>query len=140
MAEISEPLRPLLSKANPKAQNKHNWNEKHTKAFNEIKLQIQNITENKHFDTEKQSRVRCDASKKIMGACLKQKHGNNLEPVAYASRFLNNLEQRYSTNELELMAVVWSLEHFKYYLYCSQFNLQTDYQALLSALKENRGN
>ena len=140
VAEMSEPLRPLLSKANTKSQNKLNWNEKHTEAFNEIKLQIQNITENKHFVTEKPTRVRCDASKKGLGAGLEQKYGNNWEPVAYASRFLNKLEQRYSTNELELLAVIWSLEHFKYYLYGSQFILQTDHQALLSALKENRGN
>ena len=73
LAELSEPLRPLLSKANTKAQNKLDWNEKHTEAFNQIKIQIQNITENKHFDTEKQTRVRCDASKKGLGACLEQK-------------------------------------------------------------------
>ena len=54
--------------------------------------------------------------------------------------FLNNLEERYSKNELELLAVEWSLEHFKYYLYGSQFTLQTDHQALLSPLKEYRGN
>ena len=83
-------------------------------------------------------RVRCDASKKGLGACLEQKHGHTWQPVAYASRFLIKLEERYSTNELEILAVVWSLEHFKYYLYGSQFLHQTD-QALLSALK-NRGN
>ena len=140
LAELSEPLRPLLSKANTKAQKKLDWNEKHTEAFNQIKTQIQNITENKHFDTEKQTRVRCDGSKKGLGACLEQKYGNTWKPVAYASRFLNNLEERYSTNELELLAVVWSLEHFKYYLYGSHFILQTDHQAFLTALKENRGN
>ena len=32
------------------------------------------------------------------------------------------------------------MEHFKYYLYGSEFLLQTDHQALLRALKENRGN
>ena len=32
------------------------------------------------------------------------------------------------------------MEHFKYYLYGTEFILQTDHQALLSALKENRGN
>ena len=71
--------------------------------------------------------------------CLEQKYGTTWEPVAYASRFLNNPEERQSTNELELLAVVLSMEHFKYYLYGSHFMLQTDHQALLSALK-NRGN
>ena len=63
-----------------------------------------------------------------------------MKPVAYASRFLNRLEERYSTNELELLAILWALEHFKYYLYGNKFVLQTDHKALLSALKSNRGN
>ena len=50
------------------------------------------------------------------------------------------MEERYSTNELELAAIVWALEHFKYYLYGNKFILQTDHQALLSALKNNLGN
>ena len=140
LARISEPLRPLLSKANTKSQNKLDMKENHTIAFNDIKAQIKQITENKHFDISKQTRVRCDASKKGLGACLEQKIGQIWKPIAFASRFLNNLESRYSTNELELLAVVWSLEHFKYYLYGTEFILQTDHQALLSALKENRGN
>ena len=131
---------PLLSKANTKAQNKLDWKEHHTKAFNQIKDKIKQITENKHFNTTKQTRVRCDASNKGLGACLEQKYGSTWETIAFASRFLNNLESRYSTNELELLAVVWSREHFKYYLCGSEFILQTDHQALLTALKENRGN
>ena len=73
-------------------------------------------------------------------ACLGQNLNNNWHPIAYASRFLNCNEQKYSTNELELLAVVGSLEHFKYYLYGPKFELQTDRQALLLALKNNRGN
>ena len=138
LAEISEPLRPLLSKANTKSQNRLDWKDHHTTAFSPIKEQIKQITENKHFDTSTQTRVRCDASKKGLGACLEQKNGNIWETKAFASRFLNNLESRYSTNKLELLAVVWSLEYFKYYLYGSEFILQTDHKALLTALK-NRG-
>ena len=60
--------------------------------------------------------------------------------MPYASRFLNTNEQKHSINELELLSVVWSIEHLKYYLYGSRFTLQTDHQALPSALKDNRGN
>ena len=38
------------------------------------------------------------------------------------------------------MAAVWAIEHFKYYLYGRRFTLITDHQALVSALKSNRGN
>ena len=37
LAELSEPLRPLLSKNNTKSQNKLDWKEEHTIAFENIK-------------------------------------------------------------------------------------------------------
>ena len=75
-----------------------------------------------------------------MGASIEQKHKNTWHTIAFSSRFLNEHESRYSTNELELLAVVWSLEHFKHYFYGTEFTIQTDHRALLSALNENRGN
>ena len=140
LAELSEPLRPLLKNENVTASNKLKWEEKQTKTFENIKTQIAKIVENKHFDVDKETRVKCDASKLGLGATLEQKTDNIWHTIAFASRFLNTVEQRYSTNELELLAVVWSLEHFKHYLQGSEFTLQTDHQALLTALKENRGN
>ena len=140
LAKLSEPLRPLLKK-NPDAKNnKLDWNDEHSIAFNNIKAKIHQIIENKHFDTTKQTRVKCDASAKGLGACIEQKHDNEWHTIAFASRFLNKQESRYSTNELELLAVVWSLEHFKHYLFGTEFTLQTDHRALLTALNENRGN
>ena len=62
---------------------------------------ITKTIENKHFDTDKPARVRCDASKNGLGAGLEQQIDNNWQPIAYASRFLNNNEQKYSINELE---------------------------------------
>ena len=53
LAELSEPLRPLLSKNNTKSQNRLDWKNHHTIAFEEIKRQITIITENKHFDIKK---------------------------------------------------------------------------------------
>ena len=42
------------------------------------------------------TRVRCDASKEGLGACLEQTYRNGWHPIAYASRFLNTNEQKYA--------------------------------------------
>ena len=47
---------------------------------------------------------------------------------------------KYSINELELLAIVWAIEHFKNYLYGVQFKVISDHKALMSVLKPNRGN
>ena len=140
LAKLSEPLRALLKK-NPESKNKKlDWREEHSSAFNNIKTKIHQIIENKHFDRSKQTREKCDASAKGLGACIEQKHNQEWHTIVFASRFLNKHESRYSTNELELLAVVWFLEHFKYYLFGTEFTLQTDHRALLTLLNENRGN
>ena len=61
-------------------------------------------------------------------------------PIAYGGRFVNEAELKYITNELELLSVVWSTEHLKYYLLGSTFEFITDRTALLLALKSHRGN
>ena len=135
---LSAPLRPLLTKSTPKNPTKLYWEEKHTTAFIKIKPAIKTIVEQKHFDINCETRVKYDANKEGLGACLEQNQNNIWQPIVYANRFLNKNEQRYSINELELLAVVWSLENFKYFSFGAHFSLQTDHQALLSALK-NRG-
>ena len=60
-------------------------------------------------------------------------------PIAFASRFLNSAEIKYSTNELELLAIVWSCEHFRTYLLGKRFVILTDHKAIISALNETYG-
>ena len=75
------------------------------------------------------------------GATLwqKQKDGN-LKPIGFASRFLSDTEKKYAINELELLAVVWGLEHFRLYIYGKPIELLTDHQALEPIIKRNRSN
>ena len=75
-----------------------------------------------------------------MGCALEQRTPNGWHTVAFASQFLNSVEDRYSINELELLGVVCSVEHFKYYLYGKLFTVITDHRALLSIMRENRSN
>ena len=107
------PLRPLLSSTTVKKNKKLEWSKQHINAFTKTKQAIKTIVEQKHFNIKYETRVKCDASEKGLEACLEQKQSRKWYPIAYASRFLNKNKQRYSINELELLAVVWSLEHFK---------------------------
>ena len=135
MSSLSSPLRPLLIK-----KSVYQWNDEHTKAFEELKQQIVNIKENKHFDIKWMLRQKTYASHSGLGATLEQWDGENWVTIAFASRFLNNHESKYSTNELELLGVVWATEHFKNYLYGAEFEILTDHKALLSALNANQSN
>ena len=92
-----------------------------------------------HFKRIKPPRIRCVASKQGLGAVLQQCEENKGTPIAYASRFLTELESKYSINELELLAVVWSIEHFKN-VYGVAFGIVSDHKALQSVLKSNKSN
>ena len=102
IAEMSAPLRPLLSK-----KNEPNWTAECENAFQNIKLGVANIVEIKHFNIHKDIRVVCDASHNGLGAVLEQLGTEGWRPISFASRFLNAAEKKYSTNELEMLAVVW---------------------------------
>ena len=47
---------------------------------------------------------------------------------------------KYSTNELELLGVVWATEHSKNYSYGAEFEIVTDQKAPLLALNANQSN
>ena len=134
----TEPLRPSL-----KADNKQKfiWIEEANNAFKKTLELIANITKMHHYDATKQCRINCDASHKELGAALEQElEPDKWVPIAFTSKFLNAAEQKYSTNELELLAVVWSCEFFRNYLLGNQFQILTDHKAIVTALTENWGN
>ena len=75
-----------------------------------------------------------------MGAALEQNTPDGWKPIAFASRFLNSTEERYSVNELELLGIVLSIDYFKYYFYGKNFTVVTEHRALSFILKEHRSN
>ena len=135
LAQISHPLRLLLKKSS-----KFLWTTEHENCFTEIKNRIANATADSQYNPQLETRVKCDASRSDLGAAVEQLTVDGWKPIAFASRFLNSCEKRYSVNELELLGVVWSIEYFKNYLYGKHFKVITDHRALLSIMKENRSN
>ena len=41
--------------------------------------------------------------------------GRETKPIAFGSRYLNESETKYSIGELELLAVVWGFEKFRFF-------------------------
>ena len=72
-----------------------------------------------------------DASGYAIGGILSQGPINQDRPVAYTSRTLNTAEVRYDTYEKEALAIVYSVLHFRPYLYGRKFTLVTDHKPLL---------
>ena len=76
-----------------------------------------------------------DASIKGIGAVLSQRQEDGkLHPVAYASRSLSAAERNYSISELETLAVVWAISHFRSYLYGVGVTVITDHSAVKAIL------
>ena len=126
-----------------KACNKQSfrWGEEQDNAFKSIINLVAKTPSLFHDDSSKKSRVKCEASHNGLGACLVQEIEPGVwAPTAFASRFLNNAETKYSTNELEWLAIVWACEHFRTYLLGNRFQALTDHKAIISALSENYNN
>ena len=85
--------------------------------------------------------VTMDASKTGLGITLWQKQDSgDMKPIAFGSRYLNDTEKNYSIGELELLALVWVLEKFRFHFYGKKVLLYTDHQALEPLIKRNRSN
>ena len=82
-------------------------------------------------DPSKRTRVTVDASPVGLGAILSQFVINgNERVVAYASRNLSKVEQRYSQTEKEALGAVFGCEKFQTYLIGINFELDTDHKPL----------
>ena len=101
LAQAAAVLCPLLK--NTEKKKPFDWSTKHNTAFKNILNFVTEITQYKHFDQQLKTRINCDASNTGLGSALEKNSPEGWIPVAYASRFLNSLEERYSVNELELL-------------------------------------
>ncbi|GKC22977.1 putative reverse transcriptase domain-containing protein [Tanacetum coccineum] len=70
--------------------------------------------------------VYCDASYQGLGAVLMQRE----KVIAYASRQLKPNEEKYTTHDLELGAVVFALKIWRHYLYGTKCTVFTDHKSL----------
>lgn len=78
-------------------------------------------------DYEKTFTVTVDASMQSIGCVLSQED----ELIAFGSKAFNEAEQRKATIEQELLAIHWSIEHYKHYLYGRKFIVKSNHKPLV---------
>ena len=128
-SDTTAPLRRLLRKDEPWV-----WSQACSDAVRALKMQLVSPPVLAHFDIASPTLVTCDASSVAIGAVLSQIQNGVERPVAFASRALNQTEQRYSVGEREALACIWACERWHLYLYGRPFTLRTDHQALTALL------
>ena len=115
------------------------WGPKQSEAFYKLRDLTSSDTVLAHFDPSLSTQVRQDACKIVISGALTEKHPDgSIRPVAYASRSLSPVEQRYGQTEREALSVVWACERFRFYIHGSQFDLAEDHKPL-EVLLNGRG-
>lgn len=131
-AQITKPMSKLLKKGATINTNDIEYQD----CFEKSKLILTTKPILEYPDFNKTFRITTDASDYALGAILS--HNDTDNPIAYASRTLNEAETKYDATNKELLAIVWACKHFRPYLYGKRFEIYTDHRPLewLMSLKD----
>ena len=129
-AKIASPLHELTRKGM-----EWHWTDKQQEAFDMLKTRLIESPILAYPNFKRGFVLETDASVKGLGAVLSQgQEDQRLYPVAYASRALSAAEKNYSITKLETLAVVWTISHFRAYLYSHEVKVLTDHTAVKTIL------
>ena len=106
------------------------WLPKHEEARNKLIQCLTNEPVLAIFNPALPIELHTDASSEGYGAVLIQKKDNKAHPVAYFSKRTTDPESRYHSYELETMAVVNAVRHFRHYLFGKHLTVVTDCNSL----------
>ena len=124
-SKIAKPLSNLLEK-----EAKFIFDDACLLAFNTLKERLTAAPIIVVPDWSQSFEIMCDASDYALGAVLGQRRDNMFRAIYYASRTLDNTQQKYTTTEKELLAVVFAIDKFRSYLLGSKIVVHTDHAAL----------
>jgi len=130
-AIISEPLRMLLRK-----NQMFKWEQAQQDAFDILKQRLIAKPVVASYGVDAIHEVHTDASSIGLAGVLLQMEDQQLQPIAYFSRATSTTERNFHSYELEALAVVESLERFKYYVCGKMIKVITDCNALKTAMEK----
>lgn len=130
-SEIAAPLTNLTKKGS----GIHDWNSKCDQSFKLLKEKLTSAPILAPPDWTKPFRCHVDAMQTAVGGTLTQLDANGHDRViAYYSRRLNSAEENYTSNDRELLGLVYFLKRFRCYLEGSSFEVLTDNKVLQNFL------
>jgi len=141
MSQFAAPLDKLR---NLKIISDKDWTKKCEESFQALKFTLANPPVLQPYRKDLPLRVACDASQLGVGAILYQIDPEAEHPqkryIAFASRALNSGQRNYSATRRELLAVIFALQRFRYWLTDVHFTLETDHRALVFMLHHDHPN
>ncbi|GJU62308.1 putative reverse transcriptase domain-containing protein [Tanacetum coccineum] len=130
-SKIAKPMTKLTQK-----KVKFEWGHKQETAFQLLKQKLCSAPILALPEGSKDFIIYCDALIKGLGVVLMQRE----KVIAYASRQLKIHEKNYTTYDLELGAVVFSVKLWRYYLYRTKCMVFTDHKSLQHILNQKELN
>ena len=113
------------------------WSTEQEDAFLKIKDELVNAKHLRHRDPKLPLCLVADASKCGVGATLYQINKDQWEVIGYFSRALSLPDQRRPMRVKELLALVYAIRSFEYYLINVPFKVISDHKSLLYLYKEH---
>jgi hypothetical protein len=103
------------------------WDSIHQQVFDDVKAAIAKETVLAYLDFSKPFEIyTTDASSMQLGPMITQDN----RPIAFFSRKLSEMQQKYSVTEIELLAIVETLKEFKGMLWGQEIQFYTDHKNL----------
>lgn len=126
-AEKAEPLSRLTKK-----NQDFEWKEEQKNAFCFLKETLTNQPVLAHYNPTFETEVHTDASSEGLSGMLLQRGNDEKWHLVYCvSKKTTDVEKKYHSSKLELMAIVWTLDRLRQYLLGIKFVIITDCQALI---------
>lgn len=132
-ALIARPLSDLLRNGR-----KFEFGENQRRSFESLKQAITQRPVLTIFRYGAETELHTDASKWAFGAILLQRDFDDgkMHPVQYLSIKTSEMEQKYDSYELEVLAVVKAIKKFRVYLLGNPFKIYTDCKAFEATMKK----
>ena len=132
-SEIVNPLQELRKAKSAKGFLKM-FADVHLEAFEAAKVAIAKSTLLAHPRDECITELWTDASDYGMGATLVQLHDQIWRPLAFWSKSFNHAQRSYAAFDKEMLAISYSVQHFRNFIEGQQITVRTDHKPLVFAL------